>query len=450
MKWLSALFILLLQPSAVVYVAPYGIANADGSPENPRSLASVVCAGCGGGTVWLMPGTYAGPLRIDANDTVYRSVPGTRARIDGKLEVYGVGNTLQDLELTYTGWVSRTSAYAGGTPTDQPWNVSLDIYGARTRFIHNYVHDLAGIGFWKTATNSEFAYNVVHNNGWMGTDRGHGPALYAQNNADGTKDIHDNVILPTYSMTGFQFYGSSIAPLDHFYLSRNVVVNTRFLLGGGAPVKDARINGNLLWKTSLEAGYIFATNEDAQIGGNYIGLGELAPWRFKRLTMTGNTAINAGGLAVMELKPPTQTYTYTIAANSYAANAAVVFWHGSSVMPFAGWQATGNDAGGSFTGLPTTPAIFVQPTTPHHGIVTVYNWGGAASVNVDVASLALTPGASYKLVNALNPMESLSFAATPTVSLPMNTGWSVATPYAAATPLINWSSQFAVFLVEPQ
>lgn len=438
---ISALILLVSQPSTPRYAAPYGV--GDGSPDNPQSLAAALAQG---GDVWLMPGTYAGDLIISTPVTL-RSVPGTRAQIDGAITINADDVTLQSLEITYTGWTTRTSAYPGSNPPDvnQKW---LNIFGKRARVLNSVIHDLAGVGWWKTATDSELSGNLIYNNGWKGTDRGHGPGVYSQNNADGTKLARNNILGPSYSGVGFQFYGSSIAPLQHYHIEQNVLIGQRFLLGGGQPVVDAHINNNLLWRASIEVGYLNPLNGDAEIRDNYVGLGRILPHKLQNLVMTGNTAINRDGVDLMDLRMPTQPYTYTISGNTYLSNRTQVFWNGGALQTFSQWQAAGYDAGGAFGPLPTQPRIFVRSTRPHHGYAVIYNWGNAASVVLDLTPLNLTAGAFYKLTNAQNPAESQSFVAGASVVVPM-TGWTGAPPYAASAHLATFDPRFAVFLVAP-
>jgi hypothetical protein len=425
------------------YVAPYGSGQACASDE-PCSLSYALQSA---GDVWLLPGTYTGDIVANTPGVTVRSIPGARARIDGSLTVNASDTTWQDLEITHTGWISRISAYPGSNPPDvsQKW---LNIYAPRTKVLDSIIHDLAGIGIWKPAVDSEFARNLVYNNGWQGTDRGHGPGIYSQNNPDGAKWITDNVMGPTYSMVGFEFYGSSIAPLQHYRIERNTMIGTRFLLGGGQPVVDAHVLGNILWKSSIEVGYTNPLNGDAEIRDNYVALGRITPRGLQSLVMTGNTAVNSGGVDLMDLRAPTVPYSYTVNANTYLSNRTKVFWLGPTLLDFPGWQAQGYDAGGTFGPLPTTNRTFVQAWGGGRGVVSIVNWTQAPTVTVDLTQLGLAPGASYRLINAQNPAEGQEFVAGTPVSIP-TAQWTVALPYAASAPLRAFDPRFLVFLVEP-
>lgn len=384
-----------------------------------------------GGVINLLPGTYSGDLVITTPNTTLRSVPGARAILDGDVQVYGDGVTLDGLELTLTAWTTRTTAQAGGEPTDIPWQKGLSIYGPRTRVLNCYIHDMPnGVGWWKTAIDSEISGCLIANNGWQGADRGHGPGIYAQNET-GSKWCHDNIILPSYSFTGFQFYGSENAALIGFHIERNIVVSTRFLVGSSStPADDIHAIANLLYKTSIELGYKNPLNGSAEIRNNYIGRGAISPHALQELDMQGNTVVNVGGIALMDLQAPSSAHEYTIDGNAYKSDQPIVFRNGLNVTAFPSWQAAGYDAGGSFAPLPTEPQIFVNGN-----IVAIFNWGNAASVPAPL---------SGRYTNALNVAEWIDLDAG--AALPMAL-WSVATPIGASAPLSNWDSRFAVFMV---
>lgn len=408
-----------------LYAAPDG--TGDGTPDNPMSLEMALVIG---GMVNLLPGRYSGDIRIDTPSTTLRSVPGARAILDGDVQVWGDGCVLDGLEITYTGWPTRISAQSGSAPTDIPQKY-LSVYGPRTRVLNCIIHDLAGCGWWKTAIDSEFAGCLISNNGWQGTDRGHGPGIYAQNDT-GSKLCRDNIILPSYSFTGFQFYGTEATALLHFHIERNTIVRTRFLVGSSStPIDDIHAIDNLLWRRDIEIGYTNALNGSAEIRGNYIGLGHILPHALTSLDMQDNTVINAGGLAVLDLQPPNAPHAYQIDGNSYLSNRTLIFWNGANVTDFAGWRAAGYDSGGTFGPLPTEPAIFVNGN-----IVTVFNWSNQASVPAPL---------SGRYTNAMNVSEQIDLEAGE--PLPM-ASWTVATPIGADAPLVEWDSRFGVFLVE--
>src|SRR4029079_8413136 len=89
------------------YVAPYGMLAGDGSADAPKTLGWAMQSASAGTTIWLMPGTYTGDWTANAPGITYRSVPGTRARLDGSLTVAAADVTVQGLEITDTSWTNR-------------------------------------------------------------------------------------------------------------------------------------------------------------------------------------------------------------------------------------------------------------------------------------------------------------------------------------------------------
>ena len=79
-------------------------------------------------------------------------------------------------------------------------------------------------------------------------------------------------------------------------------------------------------------------------------------------------------------------------------------------------------------------------------MVVINNQRNRPSVLVDTGWL---PAGNYRLVNAANPVEALTFAEGTPLAVPMTSGWSIATPHGAAAPLMTWDSKFGVFYVEP-
>lgn len=107
---LSILILPPQQSAPAYFVAPYGNASNAGALDSPRTLAWAMSSAPAGATVWLIPGTYKGEWDVTAPGITIRSLPSTRARLDGSLAIHGAGVTIRDLEL-------RTPR--GGTPASQ-------------------------------------------------------------------------------------------------------------------------------------------------------------------------------------------------------------------------------------------------------------------------------------------------------------------------------------------
>jgi hypothetical protein len=465
-------FALFMQPAppTVLYVAPYGTAAASGTSDEPRTLASALCAGCTapGATVWLMPGTYSGPFVANVSGTqsapiVLRSVPGTRARLDGKLDILGAYTTWRDLELTYTGWLTRTSTYAGSSPPDIP-NTDLYIVGVGTRIERSHIHDIRDVGWWSTSFDGAFVDNVIYSIGHKGLDRGHGHGLYTQNRIGGSKLIQNVISGGNYSTCG-KIYGVT-AELKNYTVDGLVCWGSgdpRFLVGGENGTADnIRIKNSFLFGAQLSVGNRHpnpltptgAITITDNIIAHPAGIPFVATY-WRDLSFTANTVI--GGAASDPanrylIKTVSQRPAWVFNQNAYrygAVGTRVMKAEGIAEYTFAQWQALGYDPSSTVAyTLPTTNTISVRSSGAHRGTVVVYNWAGLTSVSVDLSTLNLTPGAIYHLTNAQNPAERQAFTAGVPVSLPM-AGWTVATPIGATSPLTTWDTRFGVFLVAP-
>lgn len=439
---------------ALIYVAPYGQGSSC-TIDAPCTLQSVMAANsvAAGETVYLLPGIYKGDFwslvsGTQAQPITFRSVPGTKVVIDGSLRIDGSDTTWRGMEITYTGWTSRTLAISGSNPPGISQS-GLTIYGARTRIERCYIHDTAfAIGYWSTATDSVIDGCLIANNGWIGPDRTHGHAIYAQN-AIGTKTIRNTIILRQYADRGLNIYGSSAASLTGFDIISNTVTAIDSLIGGGSPSSRIHIAGNIFRGGIVDVGYWGVENNlDAVIENNYIGA-TLMTSGWQNLTVRGNTFEYAGDYARVHYPPSHARYDWD--ANSYRCTfgscLAFTLYTTGNTRSFAAWQAeTPYDANSTMIYNSAGVNRVIVNTSANQ--VAIFNYSNASSVTVDLAALHLTLGATYRIVNAQNVAETQSFIAGAPVSVPM-TGWTVATPYAASAPLTQWDSRFAVFLVEP-
>ena len=91
MKLLFTIFFALVlsvpvtQSSNIHCAAPYGNGSIC-SDDTPCNLSTALALG---GEVQLLPGTYHNDITISIANTLLRSVPGIRAKIDGGLTVSG-------------------------------------------------------------------------------------------------------------------------------------------------------------------------------------------------------------------------------------------------------------------------------------------------------------------------------------------------------------------------
>lgn len=439
--------ILLMQPAQALYVAPYGLATNDGSADSPKTLGWAMASAPAGSTVWLIPGVYAGSFTATAPGVTYRSEVGTRARLDGNLTISAAGTTWRDLEITNTSWLTRT-----GTPAQA--STVVQVYAPRVELLNNYIHDLGGgVGAFNgpggATADLTLRGNLIYNNGWGATTAGagHGHGAYLQNDDAGRKTLDNNIFLPNYGYL-VQFYGSSIAHTRHLDMDRNVLVGGRTLLGGGSGLRDIRFRDNLGYGYRFDIGYT-SQNSDILFTGNTLAGADLQMRSFSVITATGNT-IAWPNRTLITFQKPTGVLTYTWDDNHYYGAAFTDFAYGG-ITTYANWQAyIGGEQHSTYqASAPSEPWVIVQPNADdsQRRTVAIYNWTGASTVPVSLPGL--TPGASYKLINAANPTEYQAFVAGADVDVSMQ-GWTVAKPYGASAPLsASTAPGFMVFLVEP-
>ena len=295
------------------YSAPGGKPDAQGTKDAPWDLESALSGQqklAPGDTLWLLPGTYKYPDRKlgspgyivrlggEKGKPIHvRGVPGGRVTIDGGLSVQQPSTRLwiRDLEILVSEnlSMSRTLDEPGSHPTSykRPWG-GLHIHaGEGCKFINLVIHDNAqGVSWWRGSTNSEVYGCIIYDNGWKAPDRGHGHAIYTQNQ-DGLKTISDCIMTGGFGYT-LHAYGSSQAYVDNYLVEGNICYDAgTFLIGGGRPSRNIRAAENYLCNVNVQIGYSAPHNEDCQIRDNIILGGGLQINNYKRVMKEGNLVL---------------------------------------------------------------------------------------------------------------------------------------------------------------
>jgi len=470
------------------YVSPEGRPDGTGARDRPWALAAALAQPAAvqpGDTIWLRGGTYRGGFasqlkgREQAPITV-RQAPGERAiidcfRPDGKSELFSVGGewtTFWGFEVTCSN-PKRVTETAGSHPEDVSRG-GVDCRGSNIRFVNLVVHDLSnGFGFWSSGAGGEIYGCLIYNNGWKGPDRGHGHAIYTQNDT-GTKRLVDNVMFNQFAY-GIHAYGSSKASLKGFHIEGNASFNNgvlagpderspNILVGGGSPAERVTLLNNFTYHskpgTSVRLGY-GATNEDLSLRDNYFA-GFTTIQRWNRLQVSGNTLVGAGSLLSLDIPTPVQPSVYAWDRNTYLQR-------GGPYAPLAAsrdrvglasnwteWQAKlGLDANGTYSEKPPFPnRVFVRPNRyePGRAHIVVYNWERRDAVAADLKPVLKT-GQKYRVVSAQDyfgaPLLSGRYDGKAT-RLPLK-------PQAAVRPIEmsdfvppETAPEFAVFVVIPE
>jgi len=283
------------------FVSPEGSDEGDGSIENPISLTKALSNTSlvyqENKILWVCPGVYKGVFVSELSGTeespfIIKAIPKTRVILDSKTNHEGRADTLRvngswteyhGFEVMDSSTDSRESAERGSSPSDITLNGGVNIFGHDVKVINFVVHDTTGgFSFWRPATDSELYGNIIYNNGWTAPDRGHGHAIYTQNET-GTKTLKDNIIFFGYG-TGVHAYTEGGA-IKGFDVIDNVWFHTgasdprtsqrkdNCLIGGFQPVERLLIEGNVGWSKGrgTRIGYGGDINNiDATFRNNYL------------------------------------------------------------------------------------------------------------------------------------------------------------------------------------
>ncbi len=386
-----------------------------------------------GDTLVLLPGTYTAsvksavsggadqpgkgvfPVRINgtaANPIIIKpQTPGT-VRINGGLELLN-GNAsyiiVQDLEIAPTPTIRNILRAS----LDYPNCVYCSAPGCA--FYGNYLHD-GSEGFAVFGTGGcTIRGNVVSNIGWYdpGDSRYHGTGIYTHNNPGGTVDILNN-IWHTFGDNGVDLWSASTNAVRDYNCLKNVVLYSTLMCACEEGVcEDNSIDDNHVYRGGLRLGRPSPLNGLVYVRRNRV-YQQYVPfilWWQKAAVVTDN--IFSNDLQVSISYNRAEDETNTVDTNTYRGAAYGVYsYYHERAITWAEWQAMNYDVNSTITtGLPTTNEVFVYPfvnSERWYGMVVIWNWENAETVDVDLADLSLENG-DYNLVNVQDLTDSTAF-----------------------------------------
>jgi hypothetical protein len=273
--------------------------------------------------------------------------------------------------------------------------------------------------------------SIIYYNGYDFSDRGHGHAIYTQNNT-GLKLLRDNIMFNAYS-AGIHAYTEG-GKLDNFRMEGNISFNngfsstvssyfTNILLGGGDVADNCVVTNNYAYHTisagrgtsadlgyASGAGYLTATD-------NFFASGQYAAHVNcpTGLTMTGNRFYGS---------------TYGFSQGSYPGNT-----YYNQTRP---------------TGL----FAYVRPNVYEAGRahICIFNWGNLNSTSVDVSSIpGLQAGDYYELIDAQNPLGppvATGKYGGSTITVPLNLSVIAPIRGTPSTPPVHTPKEFNAFILQ--
>jgi hypothetical protein len=314
------LFVAASAGAAERFVGPEGMKDNPGTREAPWDIASALGGAQAvepGDSILLLPGIYkrrpdeqfsvklAG---AEGSPVVVRPAPAkpapgavhARVTIDGGLKVEDPSAHLwiRDLEILVSEPTPAEPVEPGSHPASftRPWG-GLHVHGGRQcKFINLVIHDARqAVSWWRGSIDSELYGCLLYNNGWLGTDRGHGHCIYTQNET-GVKTVSNCIMTCTYDGTQtVQAYGSDKAFVDHYLFEENICyAKGRFLVGGGKPSRGIRVFRNYLYDVGLQLGYSAPENEDCEVRDNVVVNHGISIQKFKQVVNEGNLVVPKG------------------------------------------------------------------------------------------------------------------------------------------------------------
>lgn len=284
--------------------------------------------------VYLRAGTYTGDYVSTLIGSglwliTVKAWPGERAIIDGAFTAWGHNITFQDLEFTYSGWTTRTSAFSGSTPADIPYTKTLAAEGMSLKFINCLIHNQASPAFQSLSQNALFYGCVIYHNGWSGTDRGHGHGLYVQNSSSYRKVVEDCIIFDNFGY-GIHAYTES-GSINNITLNgctcfqNGSLYGTNYndiLMGGYTVAQSPIIQDCLTYGGTVNLGYS-AGCTGAVLVGNYFP-GGIVKTNAQIDTETDNTYNTVGNVSFLRANDYDTNRAHLTIYNEAAANTVTV------------------------------------------------------------------------------------------------------------------------------
>lgn len=407
--WLGVVYTISVALSCPVsaadfHVSPQGRSSGNGSISSPWDLATALAhprTVAPGDRIWLHAGVYKGTylstlagnskspiiVRPYGNDRVILDREGRDSQNRAALTVIGPHVWFWGFEVTNSSQQRVfENAFQDCADREHCRPPAVTVFGVGVRVINLVIHDTGdGIGLWTPAIDAEAYGNIVFYTGWQSEVRGNGHSLYIQNNL-GTKRVIDNVLFSGFH-SGVHFYGSSGSFLRNLYMEGNTIFNTGLLardpngwgilIGGSVRAEDVCLLGNYLYNP---AWFTRSNNINPSYREGAIGV-----------VLRNNYSVGYRAMGADRAPVDFRTSNNTFAGIVDASLLAII-------------QGGQNNSISSFQGRRDKPhEVFIRRNQyePRKANITVYNWRGTTSVDLDLSSL-LAFGDMYEIIDIQN------------------------------------------------
>jgi hypothetical protein len=371
-----------------------GVTTGNGATEAtawtlPHAFSGAAGVLTPGDTVWLLGGDYTGTYQVTVAGAsgapiVFKQQPGQIANL--KRDAQFTASTVttlnvkpsaqwtefRDFEIQPTTNIASRTAPTFGYKLPHPvWNQA-----SNTKFVNLVLHD-GGVAFLNdldgagTPVNVLISGNIIYNNGWDDTDRGHGHGLYLKNNSTTSPlTIADNIIFNQFGY-GIHIYTDAGAgdQLNNIDAKGNVSFNNGTLSSHG---------------TSANLGYLGAVNgSDLLFERNmlYFSPSSVLGFTPGRSLVYNNSGLTATG--------STRSRNYIVGGNPFSVG-------GSSGE---GWTTALSDSTATTPWTGTKVIVRQTAGDPNRANVVIYHGGSGGNASVDLSSF-LNTNDSYEVRNA--------------------------------------------------
>ena len=429
------------------HITPSGSALGAGSINSPWDIQTALNHPnqvVAGDTFWLHDGVYSGNFTSNLNGAPNNYIyvlqyPNERAKIEdnratasgGTLQINGSWTIYKDFEVCN----SNTTRTSGGDHSFRP--MGLQVNAPNTKFINLIIHDTGhGFGFWKEAIDAEIYGCLIYNCGTAnspGVYSTHGHGIYSQNNS-GVKKIKHNLIFNQFgfglhiypnpgNISGYLIDGNTL--FNNGRLTRDTIRYNNIIVNTYSPYACENISivnnntydnrNNYVYTALIEADiYLGSTIKSKNLvveNNNFFGKGRagMAILNWDTVKFNNNqTYYLKNGTVGLAIPNGTSTSAYTWNNNDYfggSNNNQFSYQYGLSTT-FTNWKTNTSFDGSSnfYSTAPSLNKTIIQSNEYETGRaqVIVYNWENKSNIDIDLSTIGLQDGQTFKVVDAAN------------------------------------------------